>query len=541
MQRPQDAAREFSAALDALAAGDARRTPALLRLGDACRDANDRARAQAAYAEVLEREPDHAQAILQSAMLRFGDSDVAEARALMDRHIARAPAAAGPRLRRLAMLPAIVQSDGEIDEVMGRFSQELAELRDARLEPLRDPPSEIGVLPFFLAYYGRECRELLQAFYSVCARCCRVPVEPACRAVARSGRVRVGFVSTFFYAHSVGRTTFGLIADLPRAQFEVRVFSIAPHPDPWAQAFRQHADSYSELPLELEAVRQAIRDAELDVLLFADIGMHPLTYFLAFSRLAPIQLTTWGHPVTSGIDSIGYYLSADALETAGAERRYSEELLRIPGYFMPRYQKAALEAPRKSRAELGLPEDRRLYCCPQSLFKLHPDFDPALKAILEQDAQAEVVLLESSPRWAELLRRRFQRSLGEAARRLRFVPPMAQRDFHQLLAAADVVLDPFHFGGCNSSCEALALGVPVVTLPGEQLAGRFTLALYQELGLGSCIAESADRYVAIALELAKDAEYRRTVSGEILARSERLFQRTDAAHALGEALLQIVG
>jgi protein O-GlcNAc transferase len=138
------------------------------------------------------------------------------------------------------------------------------------------------------------------------------------------------------------------------------------------------------------------------------------------------------------------------------------------------------------------------------------------------------------------LRRRLQRSLGRAAKRVRFLQPLAQRDFHHLLAAADVVLDPFHFGGCNSSCEALALGAPVVTLPGTSIAGRFTAALYAEMGLTECIATSEQDYVVRALRLAKDSDYRRSVTNDLLARNERLFQRPDAAQALAQALLQIV-
>jgi predicted O-linked N-acetylglucosamine transferase (SPINDLY family) len=81
----------------------------------------------------------------------------------------------------------------------------------------------------------------------------------------------------------------------------------------------------------------------------------------------------------------------------------------------------------------------------------------------------------------------------------------------------------------------------VVTLPGSQLPGRFTLGLYQEIDLDSCIARSADEYVEIALRLGRDAEYRRSVSERISARCARLFDRPDAGLALGEELLRIAG
>src|SRR5438477_1764335 len=143
---------------------------------------------------------------------------------------------------------------------------------------------------------------------------------------------------------------------------------------------------------------------------------------------------------------------------------------------MPRYRRPALEGPRASREQLGLPEGKHLYYCPQNLFKLHPDFDAAIRAILEGDPEAELVLLEFVRACvAEQLLRRFELTLGALASKIRFVPRSEHRKFLQYVAAADVILDPFHFGGCNSSCDALSLGVPVVTLPGSQLPGRFTL------------------------------------------------------------------
>jgi predicted O-linked N-acetylglucosamine transferase (SPINDLY family) len=216
--------------------------------------------------------------------------------------------------------------------------------------------------------------------------------------------------------------------------------------------------------------------------------------------------------------------------------------VRLPGYFMPRYRRPALDGPRASRGQLGLPEGKHLYYCPQNLFKLHPDFDAAIGAILERDPEGELVLLEFVRAGvAEQLRRRFELKLGTLASRIRFVPRSEHRKFLQYVAAADLVLDPFHFGGCNSSCDALSLGVPVVTLPGSQLPGRFTLGLYQEIGLDTCVARSADEYVEIALRLGRDAEHRRSVSEQISARCARLFDRPDAALALGEELLRIAG
>jgi len=539
-QRNESAALHFTRALELLPPSDPTLPRTMLRLAAALQDCNRQREAEQWYRRILELDPGNRDALLCLAVIRE-DSDVEEARSLMDRHIASQgePAA---RLRRALMLPVILQSSEQIDRIRQRLDRDLDELLDLKPSRIPNPEFEVGATPFNLAYHGRNNAQLLRKI----ARVCR-SMYPARTDCARPGfspgrRLRIGFVSTYFHAHSVGRTTFGLIRDLPRDRFEVHVFAIAPEADDLAEAIRKSADRYVPLPLDLGRVRDTIDSAAVDIVFFADIGMHPFTYFLAFWRLAPIQMATWGHSVTSGIDTIDYYVSADAIEAAGSEQYYTEKLVRLPGYFMPRYRRPALDGPRASRGQLGLPEGKHLYYCPQNLFKLHPDFDAAIGAILERDPEGELVLLEFVRAGvAEQLCRRFELKLGALASRIRFVPRSEHRKFLQYVAAADLVLDPFHFGGCNSSCDALSLGVPVVTLPGSQLPGRFTLGLYQEIGLDTCVARSADEYVEIALRLGRDAEHRRSVSEQISARCARLFDRPDAALALGEELLRIAG
>ena len=534
------AMRHFAGVLERLAPADPDRPRAMLRLAGALLDCGEQREAERWYRRILEIDPGHADALLCLAVIRE-DADVAEARSLMARHIASRPGAAG-RLRRAFMLPTIVQTSAEIDSIRAGLERELEELVEAKPPRIEHPEFEVGATPFFLSYHGRNNAPLLRKVAQACRTVYPGRMECAVRPRPGDKRLRVGFISTFFYAHSVGRTTLGLIRDLPRERFEVIVFAIAPQPDALAEAIRGSADRYVALPRDLDRARETIESVALDVAFFADIGMEPLTYFLAFWRLAPVQMVTWGHSVTSGVDTVDYYVSADAIEAEGSEQYYTEKLVRLPGYFMPRYRRPVLDGPRRTRAQLGLPEGRHLYCCPQNLFKFHPDFDPPMKAILEGDPQGELVLLEFVREGVkEQLMRRLGRTLGPLASRIRFIPRSAHRDFLQYIAAADVILDPFHFGGCNSSCDALSVGVPVVTLPGAQLPGRFTLGLYREIGLEGCVARSPEEYVDIALRLGRDADYRRAVSEQITARCARLFDRPDVALALGGELLRIAG
>jgi protein O-GlcNAc transferase len=438
-------------------------------------------------------------------------------------------------MRKILLLPAVYESNAQIDATRERLAAELDEASALDRPIVTDPVRQIGVLPFYLAYHNRNNAALLR---NVCRAVRRSYPAAGARELSRKrrgGRMRVGFVSTHFYSHSVGRTTIGLIRDLPRDRFSVYVFAVAPREDPLRAAIEHAADHYRSLPLALDDVRRSIESAELDVLVFADIGMHPLTYFLALWRLAPVQVTTWGHSETSGVDTIDYYWSARDVERADAQSHYSERLVRPQAFFLPGYARPAPPRP-MTRRELGLPEKRRLYACLQNTFKLHPDFDAVLASLLARDPQGEILLMGSTAATMDTVRRRFARTIGADASRIRFLPKAPAPLYLSTLAAADVALDPLYFGGCNSSIDAFAVGVPVVTLPGDHLYGRFSLGLYREMALEDCVASTPAEYVDIAHRLASEPDFRETQHHALCERSGVLYERADITLAYADFL-----
>ena len=164
-----------------------------------------------------------------------------------------------------------------------------------------------------------------------------------------------------------------------------------------------------------------------------------------------------------------------------------------------------------------------VFLCPQSLFKLHPEFDPLIGRILARSPDAELVLLAGQhSEWQKALEARWKRTIPHVLDRIRFVPRRDRAGFMALLASARVVLDTPHFCGGLSSFEALTAGAPVVALPGDFMRSRVTLGLYRRMGMTDLVARNGDEYVELAVRLARDEVFNAEMRSRIRALAPRL-------------------
>jgi protein O-GlcNAc transferase len=400
---------------------------------------------------------------------------------------------------------------------------------------------------FFAAYEGVNDRELQANLGRIFAG--PSLVAPAAgppgaerntqrEAERRAGRPRIGFISAYFRDHTIGQLNLGRVQRLDRERFEVVVFSVGTHRDPVAAAFEEAADAYVRLPRDPAAARRLVTEQDLDLLLFTDVGIDALTYTLAFSRMAPVQCATWGHPVTTGSPAIDYFISSQLLEVAGAESHYTERLVQLPSlgtwYRRP--------APPQVRIELELDDGAHIYACPQTLFKLHPTFDPLIAEILRRDPKGVLVLIEGRiPTWTRLVSERIQHAMPDVANRVRWLAPLPRERFLGLLRASAVLLDPITFGGGNTSYEGLAMGTPVVTWPNELMRTRITSALYSKADYIDLIASSADEYVELAVALGVDPDHRARVQERIRSTCDVLYEDDREVRDLEEFLAEAVG
>jgi hypothetical protein len=481
--------------------------------------------AAAAYRRAIELKPTLGAAWANLAFLTADRGHTEAGRQLYGEAFRHQPS---PQLRivQATVLPPIFRDAAHVRETRARFTQEVAQLVADKVT--MDPTRTTTPGFFFLAYQGYDDRELMEQLGSLAPSSWPPPKQRK-----RQGkRIRLGFLSQYLCDHTIGQLNIGIIEQLDKQKFELVVLSTSARDDEITRRIREAADRYLDLPHQLPAALQVAAEQELDILHYSDIGMSPFTYGLAHSRLAPVQTTTWGHPVTSGLSTIDYFISCQHGEVAQADAHYTERLIRLPrlNVCLARPQR---HGERRSREHFRLAERAHVYACPQMLFKFHPRFDEVLAGILRGDPEAIVVTLDAKyPEWRQLLVERWQREMPDVAERIRFLPKMPRSDFLELLAASDVMLDPFPFGGGHTSYEALSLGLPVATLPGELLRGRLTHAMYQQMGYSDLIAASPADYVRLALRLGQDKQYNAAARAAILASCDALYDDRQAIREL---------
>jgi predicted O-linked N-acetylglucosamine transferase (SPINDLY family) len=467
--------------------------------------------------------------------------DVAGALAALSMARAKEPGNLRVALEEKLMLPQVYESVEDVWRWRDRYEQGLADLERDIGAWLANPEQVFAIqrTNFLLAYQGEDDTGLQRryaAFLGALSGAARPEWRrPLERRPIEGRRIRIGFVGSVFRDCTAGRYFERWITGLdPR--FERFVYHTASLRDAVTERIVRGSEHFVAARGAVADIVPKILSDELDVLVYPEVGMDPVVGSLYVLRLAPLQLAGWGHPVTTGSDTIDAFITCGVMEPPDAQRHYVEPLIRLPGLGVQYARPAPI--PALDRAKLGIAANKRMYVCAQALFKVDPGTDALFAEILERDPQGVLVFFEGASRMVtEALSARIQRALkarGVPARgQIVFLPRMSGEGFRAVLAAADVVLDTVRWSGGNTSIDAFASGTPVVTLPGEFMRGRQTAGMLELMGVRELIAENARRYVEIALKVARDNKALRHAIAE---RREALFDRPEPVAAFAESL-----
>jgi len=327
-------------------------------------------------------------------------------------------------------------------------------------------------------------------------------------------RIRIGYSSADLHRHPVAYIFNLVLGCHDRSHYEVFCYNSSSHPDSMTALLRSHAEHWIDVvELDDAAFAERVLQDELDILI--DLSGHTSNgrIHAMQPRIAAVQVSWLGYFSTTGLPAMDYLISDPVTSPPGSDSLYTEQVLRMPHsrfvFVAPDYMPAVNALPSQHAQHAQQPQPFTFGSL-NNLSKVTPAVLDVWARVLHQVPGSRLLLRTfalGQPSGHARIQHAFQER-GIDPARLMLLPNVsgeeAMHSYHQI----DLALDPFPFTGGMTSFEALWMGVPVVTLPGESMVSRQTLALLTCLGpdMLEFVANSPDDYVARCVHWAQQPQ-----------------------------------
>ncbi len=355
------------------------------------------------------------------------------------------------------------------------------------------------------------------------------------------GKIKIGIVSEFFTDHTIGKLYKDLIFSLDKNKFETFIFHSQKTVP--GEIFNEFKEKENEgilkneiLPVKLSEKITTIKKFRFDIIFYPDIGLSIEFYYLALIRLAKYQITTFGHPETTGSESIDFYLISKNCVNQNTQKHYSEKLLLMN--YLPMVYPKPFTKKKLSEDELN---KKNIYSCPQTLFKIHPDFDQIIFKILERDKKGIIYFIKDSNKvWYKKLIKRLSVNKKYDSKKIIFLDPLNYEDYLLHLGRASVLLDPLYYGAGNSFFESMLFGTPTVTFPTDHIKSRLVLGAYKQMEIDyPPIATSIQNYVDLAVSYANKDDISELKNIYKIAAEKKLFETKKAGEEFNKIITDL--
>jgi len=330
---------------------------------------------------------------------------------------------------------------------------------------------------------------------------------PVARATRQRGpRLRIGYLSSDLHQHATAYLIADVLEHHDRERFEVFAYSYGPDDgSPMRARLRDACEHFIDIAHEADdSAARCIRADALDILI--DLKGYTAGDRLTIMAQRPcaIQATWLGYPGTLGAPFIDYLFADPFVIPPDAEPAYSERIVRLPHCYQPNDRKRVV-APRRDRAEYGLPETAFVYCCFNQTYKITPEIFAVWMRLLHAQPNAVLWLYESNA-FAKAHLLQHARAAGVPQERIVFAPRLPNAEHLARYRAADLALDTYPYTSHTTLSDALWCGCPAVALCGKTFAARVSGSLLSAAGLTELLTHSLADYEWLCGRLAVDTE-----------------------------------
>ncbi|HEX4792598.1 MAG TPA: tetratricopeptide repeat protein [Humisphaera sp.] len=482
------------AAFGELLALQPRNASAWLNFGNVLQEKHQYARAVKAYEQAIAHHPDFPEAHFNLAHLLHGTGSLDRAAEEYRRALAQRPQY-GEALNSLGNL---FKEQGDLDQAIECYRKAIA--ADGKTPTAHS--NLVYTMHFHPGYDMPAISQELVHWNARYAQPLAGQMPPATNDRAPNRKLRVGYVSANFRHHPVGRFLLPLMSNHDRAKFEIACYSDTFVTDAMTARQRACADLWRETRgLSDAQLAEQIRADGIDILV--DLTMHTDgSRLLTFAcKPAPVQVTYLAYCGTTGLGAMDYRLTDPYLDPMDAPTpHYGEKSIHLPRSYW------CYPAPEEAGEVSPLPAARNGYVtfgCLNSYYKVTPPIWSAWYEILRATPASRLILYCPEGSHRQKIVERFVQS-GLEAERLQFVGRALPAQYFQHYRRIDIALDPYPHGGGTTTCDALWMGVPVISLAGEISVSRSGLSILSNVGLAELVARRPEEYVQIAARLTGD-------------------------------------
>ena len=493
--------------------------------GNALRALNRFAEALASYDKAIARQPDHAKAWSNRGVALHRLDRLEEAAASLDKAVAFEPDNADAWYNRGLVMVALKRLDEAVSsfETVSRLKPDFESVpgtlwearmamcdwtdHAARTDDLtRRVLAGQKVSPPFTMLAVSDDPAVHRAAAEVWSTAITASVRPAPPArTAINAKPKVGYFSADFRDHATSWLIAGLIEQHDRDRFEISAYAFGKDPGT-AIGRRIHAafDRFVDVTdLTDEAIADRSREDGIDIAIDLNAYTAGCRPGIFACRAAPIQVNYLAYPGTMGVPFIDYIIADPIVIPPDARSHYVEKIAFLPHTYQPNDTTRAIAPTDHRRADLGLPDGGFVFCCLNNNYKITPEVFRLWMTILRRVDRSVLWLLEDNP-WAARNLRAAAAAEGIDPARLVFAARVTMPEHLARQRAADLFLDTLPYNAHTTASDALWAGLPVLTRAGQGFAGRVAASVLTAAGLPDLIVETAEDYVAMAVDLAHD-------------------------------------
>ena len=439
------------------------------------------------------------------------------------------------------LFPVVVKDNQEIDKFRGKISKCYDQILENN-EQLNYDNDQIIQTPHYESSYNQHDNLELNIKSVKALRKIYKELNENCITENKENeRIKIGFVSEFFTNHTIGKLFKNIIFSLDQTKFDIFVLHSKKTKvsDIFNEFIEKEKNNFLKnirLPEKLNEKINFFKKEKFNILFYPDIGMSVEMYFLSLIRLAKYQIMSWGHPETTGSESIDFFLCSKSLITDETSKSYSEKLL-LMDYLPMIYEMPKIQH-RIKDTELS---KKNIYSCPQTMFKFHPDFDHILAEILKKDKRGVLYLIKDNNKiYYNKLIERFKKIENFDMERVIFLDPLSRDDYINHLGTSSVLLDPLYFGAGNSFHESMVYGTPTVTMPTKFIKSRIVSAAYIQMEINnSPVVKTKNEYIELAVDIANSENLLEIKKYYQTRAKEKLFNTSKAGEEFNKILLKL--